>query len=135
MLSAAVPNILERDPLKLPLAAPPAAPAPSSADDLKAAAVGAVAGAVAVAAESKAESTDTPNAGTPASNPDPGLTPSPAPTPFAFEDPRVTYVTPPPNQGFGVYNSIAPRQIKFNVRQCSAGMAFCCYYEGVSCTS
>jgi hypothetical protein len=33
-------------------------------------------------------------------------------------------VTPPPNQGFGVYHSIPPKQIKFNVRQCSAVVAF-----------
>lgn len=36
-------------------------------------------------------------------------------TPYAFEDPRVTYLTPPYLEGFGVHHSIAPKPIKFNV--------------------
>ena len=78
---------------------------------------GVAAVAVAVAAECKAEGTDTHTTGTPGSTPTLGLIPSPVPTPFAFEDPRVTYVTPPPNQGYGGYHSVPPKQIKFNVSQ------------------
>ena len=34
----------------------------------------------------------------------------------AFEDPRVTYMTPPTLQGFGTQHSMQPKPIKFNVR-------------------
>ena len=44
-----------------------------------------------------------------------GATVPPRITP-AFEDPRVTFMTPPTLQGFGTQHSMQPKPIKFNVR-------------------
>ena len=45
-----------------------------------------------------------------------GTTVPPRITP-AFEDPRVTFMTPPTLQGFGTQHSMLPKPIKFNVRE------------------
>ena len=114
--------MLERDPLKLPRT-------PHTSD----ASIVIISDSV-VAAESKGEDgtvTGTGIGADPTQDPTPLVqTPTPGTgtgagtgpqdstqdlTPYAFEDPRVTYLTPPHLEGFGVHHSIAPKPIKFNV--------------------
>ena len=90
-----VPVILETNVGTLAQTAPAAAPVPAAA--------GAV--AVAVAAEEKAGESASAEAA-----------PPPAPVIAALELPRFTYVTPQPQDGYGVHHSVAPRPIKFNAR-------------------
>ena len=106
--------MLERDPLKLPRTAHTSDTSVEMISDSV------------VAAESKGE--DGTVIGTGVDTPqDPlAVVPTPTPvsgpldstqdlTPYAFQDPRVTYLTPPHLEGFGVHHSIAPKPIKFNV--------------------